>query len=296
MKANNMLGVINIRKEKGYTSHDVVAIIRKITGAKTGHTGTLDPNAEGVLPICLGRATKLADYIAAEDKNYIAELVLGITTTTADIWGETLTTHPPGRVSETDFSKIKAVAESFIGEILQTPPMYSAIKIGGKKLYELARKGQTIERPPRKVVIHSLNATQSEGKILLDVLCSKGTYIRSLCADIGDALGCGAAMGGLIRTRSGAFSIDDSVTLDEVRMLAENGKLAEIVLPVEKVLPYPAYAVKQEELSRVLNGGKVDCEEAPALCWLYSPPPESKLIGLYAREGDTLRLRVMLWS
>ncbi|MCL2199527.1 MAG: tRNA pseudouridine(55) synthase TruB, partial [Defluviitaleaceae bacterium] len=248
--SSNLLGVINIHKEKGYTSHDVVAIVRKITRAKTGHTGTLDPDATGVLPICIGRATKLADYFAAEEKTYIAELITGITTTTGDISGEIISQKDPIN----DLEKIRTIAEGFLyknrGDYLQIPPMYSAIKIGGKKLYELARKGEVIELPPRPVKIFDIQITKSDDKILIETTCSKGTYIRSLCADIGEALGCGATMGNLTRTQSGAFHIKDAIKLDELKTTDINN----ILLPVDKLLPHPAVTVPPEILPRALNG------------------------------------------
>jgi len=291
MSENNYLGVINVRKEKGYTSHDVVAILRKLTRAKTGHTGTLDPDATGVLPICTGRATKLAEYFASEDKTYFAEIIFGITTDTGDISGEILTR----RTAECDFEKIKAAAEAFKGEYFQTPPMYSAIKIGGKKLYELARKGQTIERPSRLVKILSINVTSHNEKFFIETTCSKGTYIRSLCADIGEALGCGATMGELTRTRSGIFSIENSHTLAEIKSMAEDNRLHELILPVDKVLPYPSVFVKEEGLARALNGNPLPLASIDTNAknfWLRSP--EGKLIGLYARKNDCFRAEVML--
>lgn len=294
-----MIGILNIRKEKGYTSHDVVAIIRKITRAKTGHTGTLDPDATGVLPICLGRATKLAEYFAASDKTYIAEIVLGITTDTGDIGGEILTRKDASFV---DFEKLKTAAESFKyenrGEYMQTPPMYSAIKIGGKKLYELARKKLTVERSARPVKIYALHVFYENCKFFIELTCSKGTYIRTLCMDIGEVLGCGAAMGALTRTRSGNFCIENSVTLAEAKALAETNKLEEMILPVDKLLPYPVVFVKPEGLTLALNGNPLSKSfligEATISdkCWLKSP--DNRLIGLYSFKNGTLRSEVML--
>ncbi|MCL2386625.1 MAG: tRNA pseudouridine(55) synthase TruB [Defluviitaleaceae bacterium] len=272
----NKTGVLNIRKEKNYTSHDVVAIIRRLTGGKTGHTGTLDPDAMGVLPICLGRATKLADYLSAEDKTYVAEIVLGITTDTGDMSGEILSQKD----ADIKLEQLQEVAESFLyekrGEYLQTPPMYSAVKIGGKKLYELARKGETIERPARPVKILDIkivsgfetytepNAHLIDEKRLcrcrFEVTCSKGTYIRSLCMDIGEVLGCGATMGELTRTRSGSFHIDNSFTLAEVKSAVEEGRLGELILRVDEILPYPVFRIKPEGLARARNGNPIPFE------------------------------------
>lgn len=305
--SENKQGVINIHKEKGYTSHDVVAIIRKITRTKTGHTGTLDPGATGVLPVCLGRATKLADYFASEDKTYIAEIVPGITTDTGDISGEILTR----REANASLEELRAAALSFLyenrGDYLQVPPMYSAVKIGGKKLYELARKGQTIERPPRAVKIFEIDVFDKSGRFFLKTTCSKGTYIRSLCADIGEALGCGAAMGELTRTRSGVFCIEDAHPLEAVRAAASSpDKLDEIIRPVEKLLPYPTAFIKPEGLQRALNGNPLPMElveriEAPApsvakdgklMFWVTLP--QGRIIGLFSQKSGTLRAEVML--
>ncbi|MCL2224992.1 MAG: tRNA pseudouridine(55) synthase TruB [Defluviitaleaceae bacterium] len=296
-------GVINIRKEKGYTSHDVVAVVRKAVQAKTGHTGTLDPDATGVLPVCVGRTTKLAEYFAASDKTYIAEIVTGITTDTGDITGEVLTRSDMA----VDYEKLKAVAESFRfkerGEYLQTPPMYSAVKIDGQKLYELARKGKTVERQPRPVKILDLQMQppREDGKIFMEVTCSKGTYIRSLCMDIGDILGCGAVMGELERTRSGMFSIENSYTLEEVKHAAENETLCDLLLPVTQVLPFPIAHVTTEGLARALNGNALPVEcvisetpiEAGAKCWLYTKTENSRLIGLFLRNKNNYRAEVM---
>ncbi|MCL1861939.1 MAG: tRNA pseudouridine(55) synthase TruB [Defluviitaleaceae bacterium] len=293
MKNSNLLGIININKEKGYTSHDVVAIIRGLTRTKTGHTGTLDPDATGVLPVCLGRATKLADYFAAEDKTYVAELITGITTTTGDISGEIISQKEPIN----DQEKIRMAAESFLyknrGEYMQIPPMYSAIKIGGKKLYELARKGEVIERPARPIKIFDIEVTKTNDKILIQTSCSKGTYIRSLCADIGEALGCGATMGELTRTRSGSFHIENAITIDKLKTI----DIHDILLPIDKLLPYPTVTVPTEALPRALNGNPLTLNISlppTEKLWLKSPAAPYPLIGLYCVKDNTLRSEVML--
>ncbi|MCL1843987.1 MAG: tRNA pseudouridine(55) synthase TruB [Defluviitaleaceae bacterium] len=296
---NSISGVINICKEKDYTSHDVVAIVRKITRAKAGHTGTLDPNATGVLPVCLGRATKFADYFAAQEKSYSAEIVPGITTDTGDITG-TVLQHING--SGINLEKIRIVAETFLyenrGDYMQTPPMYSAIKIGGKKLYELARKGQTIERPARKVKIFAIGVREESSRFYLDVSCSKGTYIRSLCMDIGEALGCGAVMGDLVRTRSGSFCIKNSFTLAEVKNAAEAGRLQDLILPVNELLPYPAAQVKPEGLARAKNGNPLPVQQ---IHWdgelekkIFILDNSSNIIGLFFLKNESYRAEVML--
>jgi len=285
MKNNNITGVLNIYKEKDYTSHDVVAIIRKATGAKTGHTGTLDPQAEGVLPICLGRATKLAEYLSSADKTYVAQVVLGVTTDTGDLTGEVLMQQ---NVPFDRFAIDKAVA-SFKGSYMQTPPMYSAIKVQGKRLYELARAGHTVERVPRQVTISQIAILEyqpGESSFIIEVTCSKGTYIRSLCMDIGEKLGYGATMGTLIRTRSGMFSVEDSIRIATVKEIVTNGDLLTHIMSVEKILPFSRAYVKPDGLNRALNGNPISLD----LVEFISPPTEGarywlhgdNLIGLFA--------------
>jgi len=294
----NKMGVLNIYKEPGYTSHDVVAIVRRTIGIKrVGHTGTLDPNAEGVLPICIGSATRLADYLAAENKTYVADLVLGITTDTGDISGNILTRHDGDLNVDSDV--IENILTSFLGDQLQIPPMYSAIKMGGKKLYELARKGVTVERKPRPVCIHHIKVVDKipEG-YRIEVACSKGTYIRSLCMDIGEKLGCGGTMGKLVRTQSGQFLVNHAKKLDEIKYVAAHGQLQTLILPIDKVLPYPTCHVKPEGLARAINGNPLPVAlvdgQAPEKCWLFG---DGRIIGLYAKplnKSDELRPEVML--
>jgi len=293
-----MTGFFNVFKEAGYTSHDVVAIVRKLTRGKVGHTGTLDPQAEGVLPICLGRATKLADMITGQEKAYVAEVMLGITTDTGDMTGQVLSRLPVSF----DEAAISKVIEGFLGPQMQVPPMYSALKVGGKKLYELARKGQTVERKPRAVNIKDIRVVESrpgENSFTIDVTCSKGTYIRSLCMDIGEALGTGAAMGALLRTRSGAFCVDTAVRIADIRKAAEDGGLSGLLLPVEDVLRFPRAFVQPEGLTMARNGnalplGLVDMPGEPGDgVWLHGP---DGLIGLFSVDkiADKLRLEVMM--
>lgn len=214
-------GIINIYKKKGYTSHDVVAKARGILRErKIGHTGTLDPDAEGVLPLCIGSATKAVPYLSDVDKCYEAEVILGMTTTTEDATGEPLECK---EVNVTEES-IEKVIQSFVGKYVQTPPMYSAIKVNGIRLYELARQGIVVDRPSRTVTIYTCDIIEwiDEKRFRIRVKCSKGTYIRTLCTDIGKALGCGAHMGYLLRTEVGSFSLDDSITLEELENNKEN--------------------------------------------------------------------------
>ena len=291
-----MTGVINIYKEKGYTSHDVVAIVRKMLGKaynskiKTGHTGTLDPQAEGVLPICVGRATKLAGYLTATDKSYQAELILGMTTDTYDVTGQILTTAPV----DADFLKSAAIKEAvdfFIGGYEQTPPMYSALKVNGKKLYELARAGKSIEVNSRWVDIKDINIIKdkaainknsiaiNKNSIWLNIDCGKGTYIRSLCADIGSKLGCGGCMGNLIRTKTGTFTIDKSMRLSELsgNFITSDFLTSDFLTSSEQALPAPKGTLIGPS-KKAINGHPVPLSQVNfnkneptegALCWLY---------------------------
>lgn len=226
-------GVLLIDKPQGLTSHDVVGRVRKLYGTRrVGHTGTLDPLATGVLVLLVGRAAKAAEYLTAHDKCYEAVLRLGITTDTEDITGEILTTSAniPSK------SEVENAAMHYRGSYLQTPPMYSALKVNGQKLLDLARRGLEIEREAREVKIHTLNLTPTEKDedYTLEVHCSSGTYIRTLCADIGRDLGCGGAMAALRRTRVNAFSLESCCTLDELESLTEQERLNRL-LPIEQL-------------------------------------------------------------
>ncbi|WP_455716901.1 tRNA pseudouridine(55) synthase TruB [Anaerosporobacter sp.] len=241
-------GIINIYKEKGFTSHDVVAKLRGITKQKKiGHTGTLDPDATGVLPVCLGNATKLCDLLTDKDKEYETVLLLGKVTDTQDITGEVL---QESEVMVTE-EQVREVVNSFIGEIEQIPPMYSALKVNGKKLYELAREGKVIERKPRPAMIHDITILEVKlnddcHEVRMRVACSKGTYIRTLCHDIGEALGPGGCMKSLVRTKVSTFLLEDAITLEEVQKLQEEGKLACRMTSVEDMFPkYPKVYVNE---------------------------------------------------
>lgn len=245
-----MNGIIVIDKPQGKTSHDVVAFMRKcFKTRRVGHTGTLDPLATGVLPICVGNATKAADMLSAADKRYTAVFELGKKTDTLDIEGK-ITERRSVDVSEGDI--IKAV-QSFKGESMQLPPMYSAIKQNGKKLYELAREGIEIERQRRKITVYSIDILKIElPYVTIDVHCSKGTYIRSLCDDIGELLGCGAVMTELRRTLSAGFKISDSHTLDEI---SETENPQALLLPTDSLFSdyEPIYLNEKQERS-IVNG------------------------------------------
>ena len=227
-------GVILVDKHKGLTSHDIVFKIRKLYGTKkVGHTGTLDPLATGVLPVLIGRGAKAAEYLLSENKGYKAEIKLGITTDTEDITGKILTKSDTLPTKEQFFEAVN----HFIGEIEQVPPMYSALKVDGKKLVDLAREGIVIERQARKITIYSIKAeciNESEGIYTLDVDCSKGTYIRTLCADIGAYLGCGAVMSELNRTKSGNFTLNNAHTIAQIEEMSMDERLS-LVKPVEEL-------------------------------------------------------------
>ena len=255
-----MNGIINIYKEQGYTSHDVVAKLRGILRMKKiGHTGTLDPDAVGVLPVCTGRATKLCGMITDWGKTYEAVMLLGTRTDTQDISGNILSQ------TEVNVTKIQImdVIGSFTGEYDQIPPMYSALKHNGKKLYELARQGIEIERKPRRVniksiLINDINLEDNDKTVTFTVECSKGTYIRTLCEDIGNRLGCGACMQSLKRTRVGSFSIDNSYTLSQIEQMVQAGKTDEILTPIDEMFSDSRKIIISQEYDKLLyNGNKL---------------------------------------
>ena len=249
-----MNGIINVYKEKGYTSHDVVAVLRKIAGQKKiGHTGTLDPDATGVLPVCLGRATKLCDLLTDRDKTYEAVLLLGKTTDTQDISGAILKEQPTDHLNEAEVIK---VIENFKGTYDQIPPMYSALKVNGKKLYELAREGKTVERKSRKVTIYQIHIKKIQlPRVRMEVTCSKGTYIRTLCHDIGNRLGTGGCMEELTRTKVGRFELKDSLKLEELSDLAQNGRLEDALIPLDQMFSELQSVVPAEKyISKAYNG------------------------------------------
>ena len=249
-----MNGVINVYKEKGFTSQDVVAKLRGILKQKKiGHTGTLDPDAEGVLPICVGNATKLFDILTDRTKEYETVLLLGKTTDTQDISGNVL--------SESDSYKDLSIKEiedtilSFLPGYEQIPPMYSALKVNGKKLYELAREGKTIERMPRHVDIDNIEITDiSLPRITMKLSVSKGTYIRTICNDIGERLKCGGLMESLLRTKAGSFLIDSSLKLSEIEAIRDEGKIDDILIKVDDLFDYEKVHMKSSSDKSVHNG------------------------------------------
>ena len=225
-------GVVIVNKQIGPTSQGVVNRVKRIFGAsKAGHTGTLDPMATGVLPVLLERGVKASEFMLSSDKHYVATLLLGLTTDTEDVTGETLTECD----NIPDEAAVLAAVESFVGKYMQTPPMYSALKVGGRKLCDLARDGVTIEREAREVVIHGITCERiNDREYTLDVRCSKGTYIRTLCADIGARLGCGGCMKTLCRASASGFSLADAHTLEELENMTESQR-EEVIFPVEYI-------------------------------------------------------------
>lgn len=248
-----MNGIINIYKEAGYTSFDVVAKMRGILKErKIGHTGTLDPDATGVLPVCLGNGTKLVELFTDHEKEYIAEFRLGLSTDTQDMSGEVLKTSP----IEVSKEQIKEVVASFVGECMQIPPMYSAVKVNGKKLYELARAGKEVKREARKVFFKEIEILSIDIPLVkIRVVCSKGTYIRTLCNDIGEKLGCFAAMQSLTRTRVGDFTLEEAVTLEKLEQYRDEGRLNQIIISPDRVFMHmPAVYSKPENCKYLDNG------------------------------------------
>lgn len=254
-------GIINVYKEKGYTSFDVVARMRGICGQKKiGHTGTLDPDAEGVLPVCLGKATKVCDMLTDSDKVYRAVMQLGVETDTQDMTGTILKEADTSGLAE---QHVMSAVMQFEGEIFQVPPMYSALKVNGKKLCDLARTGVTVERKARPVTIYKILVENIElPYVTMTVSCSKGTYIRTLCHDIGAKLGCGAAMKSLVRLQAAGYRIEDAYKLDALQEFKESGTLKDVVTPIERVFEvYPVLTAKPEYDIMLKNGNKMALQQ-----------------------------------
>ena len=290
-------GILNVRKEKGFTSHDVVAKLRGILRQKKiGHTGTLDPAAEGVLPVCLGSATKLVEFLTYRSKTYRAVLLLGVETDSQDMTGTVLTTREV-RCSE---DEVRAAAQSFVGGYDQIPPMYSAKKQGGKKLVDLARQGITVERPARRVDISDICFEEiSLPRAVMRVDCGKGTYIRTLCHDIGETLGCGGAMEALLRTRVGNFRLEDAYTLSELEAAMQAGEIENRIVSIEDCLGlYPARKALPEADAKLRNGNAVgesvvsgETDDDGALVRLYLS--DGSFVGLFQKRGGQYRAEKM---
>ncbi len=269
-----MNGIVVIDKPKGVTSHDVVGMMRKRFGTRrVGHTGTLDPMATGVLPICIGNATRAADMLIESDKEYIAEFVLGKTTDTLDIEGQVLA---ESEVLVTE-DEVRNAISKFVGKISQIPPMYSAIKKDGKKLYELAREGKEIEREARDITIYSIDVLRVDLPLVeIGVKCSKGTYIRTLCDDIGKTLGCGATMTALRRVATAGFTIDNAYTIEDIDMAEDKGGL---LLPTDKLFEsYKAINLNEKQTRSITNGVQMTWREGN----------EGERYRLYSHEGKFL--------
>ncbi len=252
-------GIICVNKPQDFTSFDVVAKMRGMAKIKRcGHAGTLDPMATGVLPIFFGTATRACDILPDGDKRYTASFKLGVTTDTLDITGKVLSQRESGVTKE----QIVAVLDNFRGEIEQVPPMFSAVQVGGQRLYDLARQGIEVERKPRKVnvfLLELLNFDEKTQSGQLDIKCSRGTYIRSIIADMGECLGSGAIMTGLVRTQAAGFSLDDCITLEQAQELTNEGTLLDKILPIDRVFAdYPKIYLCQAQSRMFLNGVKLD--------------------------------------
>lgn len=284
-----MNGIIIINKQKGCTSHDVVAKVKKLLNIKkVGHTGTLDPNATGVLPLLLDKGTKLSKYLIQHDKEYEVVLKLGIKTDTLDGEGKIL---EESKVTWKSIKEIEDIFSSFIGKQEQMPPIYSAIKVNGKKLYEYARKGQTVEIKPREIQIYNMELQKidkEKDEILFKVECSKGTYIRSLCEEIAKRLGTIGYMKELNRTKVGIFKIDNSITIEEIE---ENKQIVEekIITMQELFKKYPRIDLKSNELQKLLNGVKINTKLKDGIYNIYS----EKYIGLGIVENNKLKRDIL---
>lgn len=289
-----MNGIILIDKEKEYTSHDVVAIVKKITKSKVGHTGTLDPNATGVLPLLVGDATKVSKYLINHDKEYIVELQLGKKTTTADIEGDIIEEKEVQNWIFEDKERLERILQSFVGKQKQIPPMYSAIKVNGKKLYDYARKGKEIKIEPRNIEIYKielLSVDRNQEKINFKVKCSKGTYIRSLCEDIATKLETVGYMKNLRRIQVGSFKIEDSITITKLKKDMESGNKLNLI-PVEKILmDMPKVELKEEKLKLYLNGVKIKTDKENGV---YRVLVNNKFIGTGIVKDNTLKRDIVL--
>jgi tRNA pseudouridine55 synthase len=259
----NINGVLNLYKRKGISSFKAVSEVKRVTGAaKAGHTGTLDPEAEGVLPVCLGKSTRIADYIQSKEKEYKVRLYLGIETDTCDLEGEIISEAPVFGIKEED---IRKTARSVEGDSLQMPPLYSAVKVKGRKLYEYARRGETVEIKPRpinirRILVDAVKNTEYLGRELIDisltVACSKGTYMRSLCRDIGLLLGTRGTMAGLVRTKSGKFDITGSHTIEEIGNAVENKTLEDLLINAEDILDLSKIELNEKQ-TEDYNQGRI---------------------------------------
>lgn len=291
-----MTGIILIDKPKDITSFGAVARVRRICGEKKcGHTGTLDPMATGLLTVMLGGATRFSELLPSHDKAYRAEFRLGTVTDTLDITGKVLETRPVSA----NAAQVAAALAEFVGEIEQLPPMYSAVSVNGKRLYDLARQGVEVEREPRRITVYSaeiLEANESAGEYAVSVECSSGTYIRTLISDLGEKLGCGAVLTELRRTAANGFKIDSAVTLEALSQAAESGELDRLIIPVDRALEeYPIITVSAAQARRFGNGGELSLERLkyPRTLGLFRIyDPDGAFMGLgEIGYGDSLKVK-----
>lgn len=283
-------GIINVYKEAGYTSFDVVAKLRGILGIKKiGHTGTLDPDAVGVLPVCIGKATKVCDLLTDKDKTYRCVMRLGIVTDTQDMSGKILKQN----LVQVEPEYVKEVLYSFVGESTQIPPMYSALKVNGQKLCDLARQGIEVERKPRKIYISDMVIQDIQlPRVSFQVTCSKGTYIRTLCQDVGDKLGCGACMESLERSRVSVFSIEESLKLNEIEQFVKDGKIQEKILSVSKLFAdYPVVYGKKDSEKKLRNGNSLLKEEVTGE---WKEVPQGTCVRMFLQNG--IFVGIFIWD
>ena len=290
-----MNGILIVDKPEGFTSFDVVAKLRGILREKKiGHCGTLDPSATGVMTLLLGAATRFNEILSDHSKAYTASLKTGIVTDTLDITGKVIRQSD----AEVTFDEFREAALGFRGEITQIPPMYSAVSVGGKRLYELARQGIETERPERKVTVYSLEALPGieKGEFSLKVECSSGTYIRTLVYDIGEKLGCGATLTSLRRTMANGFTLDNAQTLEQIEALAREGRAGELIIPLDKALAaYKEITVTAPQAVRFSNGGELDLNRIsgasePGLYRVYGP--DGRFLGAGENSGgECLKVR-----
>ena len=291
-----MDGILNVYKPKEWTSHDIVAKIKKITGEKVGHTGTLDPLAQGVLPVLIGKGTLCSKYLVNHNKKYRVELKLGKRTDTLDAEGEVIEEKevPEELLEKLNIENIRKILKKFEGQIEQIPPMYSAIKVKGKKLYEYARKGQNVEIPTRKIMIYSIDLVdilKSENVIVFDVFCGKGTYIRTLCEDIAKSFGTIGFMQNLLRTQVGEFRLEDSISL-----LMKDEKDLEVIgkniISIEKIFSqYPKIKIEKQTLKYFLNGVRITQNVKDGVYRVYT---EDKFLGIGVVKEKLLKRDIIL--
>lgn len=276
---NNINGILNILKPTGMTSHDVVSAVRKILDTKkVGHAGTLDPNVAGVLVICVGKGTKFSEILMNGDKEYICELILGKNTDTQDSYGKVIEEHI---IPSFSVQNISDVLKKFEGEQIQIPPAYSAVKLNGKKLYEYARENIIVKKPGRPVNIKEIKLLKfQDNKILMKVKCTKGTYMRTLCNDIGEYLGTLGHMGVLVRTNAKGLEIGDSITLDELKILQNNNRLNKCLIPVDEIFPMEKIIVDNIYYDKLLTGNEINFDTSQLISDEFFIYCKNCLIGL----------------